>query len=319
MPKGDPFTALCRQAARLTRRVAADLHLHTTASDGSFTPSQVVAFARAARLDAIAITDHDTFAGVAAAVDAAAGSGVRVIPGVEVTAEWDGREVHVLGLIPGEPGPQGPRVECPGAFLPHPPTLRSGFAQNRLASRLHELCHRRRDRFRDFIRLLRDAGHPLDDGMVSLTEESAVSLGRRHVAELLVRTGLARNYGEGWGRFVAPLGGKVLPKLKIPLGEAAELIRAAGGVSVLAHPPTDLSESELGRMKDAGLHGVETKFPAAGVGRTATLTAWAGRLGLLSTGGSDCHGPGGRPVGAVGATAEEVRAVCDAPVDGVAH
>ena len=68
MPRGDPFTALCRQAASLARRVVADLHLHTTASDGDFTPSQVVAFARAAKLDAIAVTDHDTFAGVGDAI-----------------------------------------------------------------------------------------------------------------------------------------------------------------------------------------------------------------------------------------------------------
>lgn len=298
MPRGDPFTALCQQAASLSRRVAADLHLHTTASDGAFTPSQVVAFARAAKLDAIAITDHDTFAGVEDAAEAAAGSGPRVIPGVEVTAEWDGREAHVLGLF---------------AWSPSPPRGTD------LGSRLHELCHRRRDRFHDFVCQLRDAGHPLDDGLVSLTEASTISLGRRHVADLLVRTGLARSYGEAWGRFVAPLGGKVVPKLKIPLGETAELIRSTGGVSILAHPPADLSESELSRMKDAGLDGVETKFPAASVGRTASLAGWAVRLGLLTAGGSDCHGPSGRPVGSVGATAEELRAVCDALVGRVAR
>src|SRR6476660_7365413 len=101
MPRGDPFTALCRQAAELARRVVADLHLHTTASDGDFTPSQVVAFARQARLDAIAITDHDTLAGVGEAQEAA--GGLRVIPGVELTAEWDGNEVHVLGLLVSSP------------------------------------------------------------------------------------------------------------------------------------------------------------------------------------------------------------------------
>ena len=307
MPKGDPFTALCQQTARLSRRVAADLHLHTTASDGAYTPSQVVAFARAARLDAIAVTDHDTFAGVEDALEAAAGSGLRVIPGVEVTSEWDGNEVHVLGLFPGEPRPQG------RGWFDEPPTdLAVGV-------RLNDLCLRRRERFRDYVRLLRDAGQSLDDGIVSALEASTASLGRRHVANLLVRSGLARNYGEAWGRFVGPLSARVIPKLKIPFAETTALIRSAGGVAVLAHPSSDLSESEFTRMKEAGLGGVEVKFPAAGVGRTAALAGTAKRLGLLTTGGSDCHGPDGRPVGAIGATAEELRAVCDAPVGEVAH
>lgn len=299
MPKGDPFTALCQQAAGLARRVAGDLHLHTTASDGEFTPSQVVAFARAAKLDAIAITDHDTFAGVSAAVTAAAGSGLRVIPGVELTAEWDGREVHLLGYFVG-----APLVGAPG--IGHPQGVP-------LQERLSILCRRRRERFRDFVRLIHEAGHPLDDGLVSAVESATASLGRRHVAGLLVRTGVARTRGEAWGRFVAPLGSKVIPKLRVPLAESCELFRAAGGVSVLAHPPADLSETDLARLKDAGLDGVEVKFPAAGVGRTLTLTGWATRLGLLTGGGSDCHGPGGRPVGSIGVTAAELGAVCGGP------
>lgn len=154
---------------------------------------------------------------------------------------------------------------------------------------------------------------------MAAVEQSTASLGRRHVALLLVRTGVAKSHGEAWGRFVAPLGKRVIPKLKLPFAEAVELIREAGGVSVLAHPASDLSESDFNRMKEAGLNGVETKFPAAGVGRTHTLNQLAKWLGLLTTGGSDCHGPDGRPVGSIGATAEEVRAVCEAPVGGVAH
>jgi predicted metal-dependent phosphoesterase TrpH len=291
MPRGDPFTALCRQAAHLSRRVAADLHLHTTASDGEFTPSQVVAFARAAKLDAVAVTDHDTVAGVREAGEASQGGGVRVIPGVELTADWDGREVHLLGLFPSA----------------------QPFPSPALASRLADLCLRRRERFHDYIRLIREQGFDLDAGRVAVAA-AAAGLGRRHVAALLTQTGIARTRGEAWGRFVAPLSARVAPKLKVPFAEATDLIRSAAGLTVLAHPPQDLSEIEFARMKSAGLLGVEVKFPAATVGRTHTLTAIAGWLGLLTTGGSDCHGPDGRPVGAIGATAEELRAVCDAPV-----
>src|SRR5690349_11575341 len=98
MPRGQPFTALCQLAARLGQPRAADLHVHTTASDGDYTPPQVVMFARQARLAAVAVTDHDTLAGVAEAIEAARGA-VEVIPGVEMSAEFAGREVHVLGYF----------------------------------------------------------------------------------------------------------------------------------------------------------------------------------------------------------------------------
>jgi hypothetical protein len=287
MPRGAPFTALCQLAARLARPVVADLHLHTTASDGEYTPSQLVAFARQARLDAIAVTDHDTFAGVEAAVEAARGSGVRVIPGVELTAEWGGREVHVLGYFPDG--------------LPRDDGERAALA---VVSRLNILVDRRRERFGDFVRLIRAAGHRLDDGLVAAVEATSASLGRRHVAGLLVRAGVARTWGEAWGRFVAPLGGRVVPKLRLPFAEATGLVRQAGGLSSLAHPPSDLSETELAAMRNAGLGAVEAKFPAAGVGRTATLRGWAAALGLGVTGGSDCHG-GGRVVGGCGLNAGE--------------
>lgn len=292
MPRGDPFTALCRQSARLARPVVADLHLHTTASDGEFTPSQVAAFARRAKLDAIAITDHDTLAGVSEAVGAA--DCVRVIPGVELTADWHGREVHVLGYFPHG--------------SPHVGNERSGLALA-FGSRLTILCDRRRERFRDFVRLIREAGHPLDDGLVAAVEAATASLGRRHVASLLVRTGIAANRREAWGRFVGPLGPLVVPKLRLPFAEGCGLIHESGGVSSLAHPPTEFTETDLSAMADAGLSGVEVKFPAAGAGRSAELKAWANRLGLMTTGGSDCHGPDGRGVGSVGVSADEFERV----------
>jgi predicted metal-dependent phosphoesterase TrpH len=285
MPRGDPFTALCRQSARLARPVVADLHLHTTASDGEFTPSQVAAFARQARLDAIAITDHDTLAGVGDAVAAAGQGGVRVIPGVELTADWHGREVHVLGYFSGGLPPDS--------------------GERGIQTRLTEMCRRRRERFRDFVRLIRESGQPLDDGLVTAVETVTVSLGRRHVASLLVRTGIARNRREAWGRFVGLLGPRVVPKLRLSFAEACELIRESGGVSCLAHPPADFTEPDVASMTASGLMGLEVKFPAAGAGRTAELKAWATRLGLVVTGGSDCHGPDGRWIGSVGVSADE--------------
>jgi hypothetical protein len=287
MPRGDPFTALCQLAAGLSRTIIADLHLHTTASDGDYTPSQVMAFARQAKLEAIAITDHDTFAGIDEAVEMAGTDGPRVIPGIELTAEWNGHEVHLLGYLRG------------GCSL---------FS----ASRLNEIVHRRRERFRDFIQKIRDAGYPLDEGLVAAVESTSASLGRRHVANLLVRTGISGTYREAWQRFVGPFSAQVLPKLRLPFSEAVRLIHDANGVSSLAHPSSELCESDLHTMKAAGLVAVEGKFPAAGVERTVTLIGWAKSVGLAVTGGSDYHGGENptRKVGSYGLMRGEWQRLC---------
>ena len=103
MPRGDPFTQFCRQMASTDRTVVADLHLHSTASDGDYTPSHVVALASVGKLKAIALTDHDTCAGIAIARDAALqfpeSRRPEIIAGVEVSSEFEGREVHILGLF----------------------------------------------------------------------------------------------------------------------------------------------------------------------------------------------------------------------------
>src|SRR5688572_13505927 len=106
MPSRQPFTALCRATSRPPALDRADLHVHTTASDGTYTPAQVVALARRAGLAAVAITDHDTLDGVGPARAAAAGTGLEVIAGVEITAEHRGRELHLLGyFVSTEDGP----------------------------------------------------------------------------------------------------------------------------------------------------------------------------------------------------------------------
>jgi 3',5'-nucleoside bisphosphate phosphatase len=295
MPRGDPFTSLCRQTANLTRRVAADLHLHTTASDGDYTPSQVVGFARAARLDAIAVTDHDTLAGVAPVIAAASalpsGSSVRIIPGIELSVEWAGQEVHLLGY-----------------FAKGLPTV--GLSQ------LDAMCERRRERFRHFIQLLHERGVVLNDGLVQGIEQNSASLGRRHIASLLLRAGIAASRRELWQQYVGPIGRLVVPKRMLPFAEATAWIESNRGVSSLAHPSTHLTESDFKQMKDTGLNGIEVKFPAVRVGRRAQLISWASRIGLIQTGGSDCHGGElpGRSIGSMGVTAEELRILCNSPI-----
>ena len=291
MPKGSPFTALCQQAARPGTRVRADLHVHTTASDGDYTPSQVAALAKQAGLSAVAITDHDTTAGVAEAVEAAAGlpgwSRVEVIPGVEITTELDGREFHLLGLFVDPAHPE-------------------------LAAALARLGERRRDRFRDYLAKLGDRGTPVPAERAAPMETRTASLGRRHVAGLLVACGFARSRNEAFGRFLFPLKGSILPKEKLPIADAIALVHAAGGVASLAHPPADLADEDLDRLAAAGLDAVESEYAWGRSSPAGRLRRAAARLGLAVTGGSDCHGPdpAHRRVGCYGVTAaglEELR------------
>lgn len=273
MPKRNPLTALCQQAARPAARVRADLHVHTTASDGDYTPSQVAVLAKQAGLAAVAVTDHDTLAGIAEAAEAAAGlpgwNRVEVIPGVEITTELDGRELHLLGyfVAPDHPG---------------------------LSAALARLCDRRRERFRDYLAKLAAAGTPVPAERAAPVEARSPSLGRRHVAGLLVACGFARSRGEAFGRFLHPLKGSILPKERLPVGEAIGLVHAAGGVASLAHPPADLTDDDLDRLAAAGLDALETEYAWGRSGPAGRLRRAAARLGLAATGGSDCHGQIGR-------------------------
>ena len=283
MPRHASFTTLCGRLAQLARPRRADLHVHTTASDGEFTPSQVVAGARQAGLCAVAITDHDTCAGIAEAQAAASPGQLEVIAGVEITAGYAGREVHLLGYF-----------------------VRTDDAS--LSAALARVCVSRRERFHDFVAKLADRGTPLPADRVQLIETTSPSLGRRHLAALLAACGFARSRAEAFHRFVGPLTGRVLPKWLIPVEEAIRLVRGAGGASSLAHPAADLTDDDWRVLAGAGLDALEAEYPWGRSAIALRLREVAGRFGLAVTGGSDCHGP--RPtqrrIGAHAITTEEL-------------
>lgn len=285
MPRSSPFTSVGRRLAELAKPARADLHTHTTASDGEFTPSQLVALARKAGLAAVAVTDHDTLAGIDEA-RVAAGEHLEVIPGVEITAAFAGREVHLLGYF-----------------------VRTDHAE--LNAALARLCDRRRERFDDFVAKLALRGYPIPADRAALV--ASPSLGRRHVAGLLVAAGFARNRTEAFHRFLGPLRGEVVPKLLLPVGEAIELIRAAGGVSSLAHPPTDLADEHFRELAGFGLDALEVEYPWGRNSPAKRLRGAAARFGFAVSGGSDCHGPdpSHRTVGSYAVTADELAALRD--------
>ena len=285
MPRTSAYTLAPGRLAQLATPARADLHVHTTASDGEYTPSQVVALARQARLCAVAVTDHDTLAAIEEA-RAAAGEHVEFVPGVEISTAFAGREFHLLGYF-----------------------VRTDHTA--LNAALARVCAARRERFRDLVALLRTRGLALPEDRVRLAEEASPSLGRRHVAGLLVACGHAKTRTEAFHRFVNPLVGKVRPKVLVPLAEAIELVHAAGGVASLAHPPADLLDEQFGELRALGLDAVEAAYPWGRNSRTARLRELAARFGFTVSGGSDCHGPdpAHRRVGSYGVTAAELTAL----------
>ena len=281
MPAGQPFTFLCQQLARPPQAGRADLHLHTTYSDGTYTPAEVIDLARRSGLGAVALTDHDTLGGVPAAQAAAAGTSVEVVPGVEITAEYNGREIHLLAYF---------------VALGNVP----------LGQALAEVRRQRAQRFGEMLERLRDCG-------VSVVEEGFTAppeaLGRRHVAELLVRQGHVGTLREAFQRYLGDGARAVVPKKRLPAGEALALVRGAGGVAAWAHPAYDCTREGLLELRALGLGAVEVAYPDTRPARGRQLRAWAEALGLAVSGGSDCHGPGRRAVGCRSISAAELEAL----------
>ena len=287
MPKRSPFTQLCGRLAQLAAPARADLHVHSTQSDGEYAPPQIVAGARRAGLRAVAVTDHDTLAGVAEA-RAAAGNDIEVVSGVEISTTFAGREFHLLGYF-----------------------VRTDSCE--LNAALAAVCAARRERFGDFVACLRESGRTLPDEPVRVVVETTASLGRRHVAALLVAARHARTRTEAFHRLLNPLARKVRPKVLVPIEEAIRLVHAAGGVASLAHPPSDLTDEQFEALRAAGLDAVEAVYPWGRNSPAVRLRATAAKLGLAVSGGSDCHGPdpAHRRIGSHAITSDEFAALRD--------
>jgi hypothetical protein len=261
MPAGQPFTQLCQALSRPRHFGRADLHLHTTYSDGSYTPAQLVDLARRSGLSAIAITDHDTFAAIAAARQVA-GASVEVIAGVEITTEFRGKELHLLAYF---------------FDLENVP----------LRAALDHLQKERIGRFHEMIERLGGLGiHFKPEEMAR-----APSLGRRHLAEMLVQAKKASSVREAFQRWLGDHGRANVPKVRLPIADALALVRAAGGVASWAHPNYDCTRESLLELKRLGLAAIEAEYPAFRASRAKELRQLAGELGLAISGGSDCHGP----------------------------
>jgi predicted metal-dependent phosphoesterase TrpH len=131
------------------------------------------------------------------------------------------------------------------------------------------------------------------------------ALGRRHLAEMLVRAGRVSTVREAFLRYLGDRGGVMVPKKRLPVAEAIALVAAAGGVAAWAHPSYDGTREDLAELRDLGLRAVEVEYPDVRRSRSLQLRSWAEQLGLAITGGSDCHGPGRRCIGCCSVSAAE--------------
>jgi predicted metal-dependent phosphoesterase TrpH len=252
--------------------VLIDLHAHSSASDGTDSPAGLVAEAARIGLDVVALTDHDTFAGWADALSAAEGAGIRVLPGVEMSCALDGISLHILGYLPDST--YRPLVE--------------------------ELARTRDDRIpraRAIVRRLAADGYPVtwDDVLAQVGPEGTV--GRPHVADALVATGVVGSRDEAFAGLLHDRSRYYVRHYATDPLRAIRLLREAGGVSVFAHPAASsrgrtVPDAAIVAMAEAGLAGVEVDHPDHDAAARTHLRGVASELGLLSTGSSDYHGAG---------------------------
>ena len=240
-----------------------DLHIHTTASDGTDSPAEVVRRASELGLRAIAITDHDTVTGYAEAFSAGLDHGIEVVPGIEVSTKY-GVAVHILGydienLVP----------------------LLAGVVNDR-------------DRRNEKVAALMAAdGLPVT--YAAMKQRFGTVIGRPHFGELLIELGLAADMTDAFARFVGKGQRYYVPRTTIDIDSSVEAIVASGGVPVLAHPfqykKNDAELRELiERCMDHGLRGMECRYSGYTPEQSGYLEALAEEYGLLKTGGSDYHG-----------------------------
>lgn len=253
----------------------ADLHLHTEFSDGTDTPERVVELAREQGLSAIAITDHDETQGIARTVAAAARHGIEVLPGIEMSASVDGLEVHLLGFC----------------FDVHHPGLRTHLAEQKA---------RRVSRVREMVGRLRQVGVTINaEEVFQVAGEGTV--GRPHVAQVLLRHGYVSTRAEAFSRYIGPNNPGFVPGSPLPPARIIQVIRQARGVPVLAHPVYLKRDAVIPAFVKDGLAGLEVYHPGHTPDLVQRYEQMADRLKLLKTGGSDYHGTSkeGAPIGAV--------------------
>lgn len=250
-------------------QICADLHTHSNASDGDLSPEVLVAQAASIGLAAIALSDHDTLAGVPPALISRRNQAIQVIAGVEISAEYEPGTLHLLGYFPAYP--------------------------DGLELALNEVQAVRKKRIPKVIEKLNALGCILTEEDV-MTEAGEAQIGRPHIAKALLKKRYVRSFDEAFHEYLGKGKKAYVPKEKMSWEKAISLIIRYGGLPVLAHPctlslSTKETEAFIIGLKEAGLAGVEAYYPDHTPELTARYASLASSLGLLVTGGTDFHGP----------------------------
>jgi len=240
-----------------------DLHVHTTASDGTHSPAEVIELAKKAGLAAIAITDHDTLSGAIEGVKLSREMKFEVIGGVELSSDLNGTDVHILGYL---------------------------ITRYRIIQKvLDELQNLRSTRAERMVRKLNRLGINISIEDV-LREARGDSIGRPHIAAAMVRRGIVPSTRYAFRYYIGDNGPAYIPKPKLTPIQAVELILASGGVPVMAHPGLTENDHIIEELVKHGLRGLEVFYPMHDEGQIERYLEMAEREGLIVTGGSDFHG-----------------------------
>jgi predicted metal-dependent phosphoesterase TrpH len=256
----------------------ADLHIHTTASDGALDPARIVHEAKVARLREIAITDHDTIDGLLALqkigllnnTQTSCLPGPVIIPGIELNADLPGYEVHILGY-----------------FI--------DIDNDVLRKTLKFLVENRRKRLAVMVEKISSLGYNLKYEDVMEIAANSAAIGRPHVAKAILQTGYFRNINQVFETLLGRNSPVYIPQYRLPLENVIELIEGAGGIAVLAHPGLIGNDFIVEKIIGVrGISGLEVYHPAHNEGQTQKYFSLATERNLKITGGSDFHGIAGR-------------------------
>lgn len=256
-------------------RYEADLHCHTTASDGLLTPTELVRLVAKLGLKCIAITDHDTIQGWEEAMQAGSIYQIQILRGIELNTDWQGKEVHIIG---------------------YELDRSSGYLDEKLKS----LREARIQRMLEILERLKALGIVISEDDVRQFAQGE-SIGRPHIAQVLLTRGFIQSIREGFERYIGMGAPAYVPRHKLSTEAGIELIRKAQGVAVLAHPGINRLEEGISALVDIGLQGIEVWHSSHKLEDIKRYSTIAKQYHLITTGGSDFHGEVQKPGVEVGA------------------
>ena len=252
--------------------VGFDMHMHSTVSDGAFAPAALVGMIKEQGLTGMALTDHDTAAGFAEAADKGKELGITVIPGIELSAEYNEKDVHILGYWVDD------------QIIEHD-------------QQMIDLRKARFTRFYDMVARLERIGIELDgDGIIAQAENCGAP-GRPLIAAAMVKAGYAAGIGEAFAKWLVRGAPGYVPKKVLDPLDAVAMIRRAGGIAVLAHPGDGVPDQLIPRLVEGGLGGIEVFHPDHDASAVQKYRRLAASFNLPVTGGSDFHNIGVRRIG----------------------